>query len=404
MINIAILGFGKVGSGIAEVIERGYNLIRKELQDSVRIKYILDLRDFPGTPYQDLVVHDINTIVEDPEVTIVCETMGGSKPAFEYSMACLRAGKHVVTSNKEVVANFGNLLCDAARDNGVRYLYEASVGGGIPLIRPIKTALCCNEICEINGILNGTTNFILTQMEQHGKSFDDALANAQELGYAERDPRADVNGEDACRKICILAALAFGVLVSPSLVSCTGVRNISQEDVAIAKKFGAAVKLVGSTKRLADGSIDIRVSPCLVPSNNPMVKVDDVNNAILVRASALGEVMFYGPGAGSLPTGSAILSDIIDIAKHMNSKNIVQETWESADESIVCNEDETPNHYYAAVDATADAVKPHFGEDVEILYTEEGLTAFIAHGISKHAFNRAIAALGAKVYSQLRAL
>ena len=199
MINIAILGFGKVGSGVAEVISRGYNLICKEIQDSIRIKYILDLRDFPGSPYQDLIVHDINTILEDPEVKIVCETMGGTKPAFEYSMACLRAGKSVVTSNKEVVANFGNLLCDAARDNGVRYLYEASVGGGIPVIRTIKNALAANEIYEINGILNGTTNYILTQMDRNGKSFDEALAQAQELGYAERDPRADINGDDAAR-------------------------------------------------------------------------------------------------------------------------------------------------------------------------------------------------------------
>lgn len=404
MINIAILGFGKVGSGVAQAIERGYNLICKELQDSIRIKYILDLRDFAGTPYQNLIVHDINTILEDPEVMIVCETMGGSKPAFEYSMACLRAGKSVVTSNKEVVATFGNLLCDAARDNGVRYLYEASVGGGIPLIRPIKTALCCNQIHEINGILNGTTNFILTQMEQNGKTFDEALARAQQLGYAERDPRADINGEDACRKICILAALAFGTLVSPSLVSCTGVRGITQTDVAIAKKFGAAVKLVGSTKRMSDGTIDIRVSPCLVPATNPMVKVDDVNNAILVRASALGEVMFYGPGAGGLPTGSAVLSDIIDIAKYRNLQQNLQETWEAADESMVCNEDETPNQYYAAVNLTPDALKPFFGEDVEILYTEENLTAFIARGISKNAFDRAILASGAKVISSLRAL
>ncbi len=403
MINIAILGFGKVGSGVAEVISRGYNLICKEIQDSIRIKYILDLRDFPGSPYQDLVVHDINTILEDPEVKIVCETMGGTKPAFEYSMACLRAGKSVVTSNKEVVANFGNLLCDAARDNGVRYLYEASVGGGIPLIRPIKTALAANEIYEIHGILNGTTNYILTEMDKKGKSFDEALAQAQALGYAERDPRADVNGDDACRKICILAALAFGTLISPSMVSCVGVRNITQTDVTIAKKFGGAVKLIGSTKRLPDGTIDIRVSPCLVTPQNPVVNVDDVYNAILVRAASIGDVMFYGPGAGSLPTGSAVLSDIMDIAKYLKATQPVQETWECGDSSMVCDEETTPNQYYAAVDLSPEKLTPYF-QNAEILYTEDGLTAFLVHGISRKSFDFALSASGAEVFSKLRAL
>lgn len=403
MINIAILGFGKVGNGVAEVIAKGYNLICKEIQDSIRIKYILDLRDFPGSPYQDLVVHDINTILDDPDVKIVCETMGGTKPAFEYSMACLRAGKSVVTSNKEVVANFGNLLCDAARDNGVRYLYEASVGGGIPVIRTIKNALAANEIIEINGILNGTTNYILTQMEQNGKSFDEALAQAQELGYAERDPRADVNGDDACRKICILAALSFGMLIPPSTVSCMGIRHITQNDVSIAKKFGAAVKLVGSTKRLPDGTVDIRVSPCLVPGTNPIANVDDVYNAILVRAVSLGDVMFYGQGAGSLPTGSAVLSDIMDIAKHLKTVQPVQETWECGDPNLVCDEETTPCCYYAAVDLTPEQIVPYF-DNPEILYTEDGLTAFTVHGISRKSFDFALSASGAEVFSKLRAL
>lgn len=403
MINIAILGFGKVGSGVAEVIARGYNLICKEIQDSIRIKYILDLRDFPGSPYQDLVVHDINTILEDPEVKIVCETMGGTKPAFEFSMACLRAGKSVVTSNKEVVANFGNLLCDAARDNGVRYLYEASVGGGIPVIRTIKNALAANEIYEIHGILNGTTNYILTQMEQNGKSFDEALSQAQELGYAERDPRADINGDDACRKICILAALAFGMLIPPSTVSCQGIRGITQTDVSIAKKFGGAVKLVGSTKRMADGTVDIRVSPCLVPATNPIAKVDDVYNAILVRAASLGDVMFYGQGAGSLPTGSAVLSDIMDIAKHLKTVQPSQETWECGDPNLVCDEEITPCRYYAAVDLAPAKLEAYF-DNMEILHTEDGLTAFIVHGISRKSFEFALSASGANVFSKLRAL
>ncbi len=403
MINIAILGFGKVGSGVAEVIARGHNLICKEIQDSIRIKYILDLRDFPTSPYKDLVVHDISVILEDPEVQIVCETMGGTKPAFEYSMACLQAGKSVVTSNKEVVANFGNLLCNAARDNGVRYLYEASVGGGIPVIRTIKTALATNEIYEINGILNGTTNYILTQMKQNGKSFDEALAQAQELGYAERDPRADINGDDACRKICILAALAFGTLIPPSTVSCVGIREITQTDVTIAQKFGGAVKLVGSTKRLADGTVDIRVSPCLVPGTNPIANVDDVYNAILVRAASLGDVMFYGQGAGSLPTGSAVLSDIMDIAKYLKTTQPTQETWTCGDADMVCDEELTPCKYYAAVDLAPYKMEAYF-DSMEVLYAEEGLTAFIVHGVSRKSFDFALSASGAKVFSKLRAL
>ncbi len=403
MINVAIMGFGTIGSGVAEVISKGYNLICKEIQDSIYVKYILDLREFPDSPYADRIVHDFNVILNDPEVKIVCETMGGTKPAFEYSMACLRAGKSVVTSNKEVVANFGNLLCDAARDNGVRYLYEASVGGGIPIIRSIKNALAANEIYEINGILNGTTNYILTEMDQKGKSFDEALAMAQQLGYAERDPRADVNGDDACRKICILAALSFGTLISPSTVSCTGIRNITLNDVSIARKFGGAIKLVGSTKRLPDGKIDIRVSPCLVPSSNPISKVDDVYNAILVKAACLGEVMFYGQGAGSLPTASAVLADIIDIAKHMKTKQPMQESWECGDASIVSDEETTPNQFYAAVKLDSAQVQKVFPV-AEILYEEDGLTCFIVRNISLTAFESKLATIGGEVVSKFRAL
>lgn len=403
MISIAIMGFGTIGGGVAEVISKGYNLICKEIQDTIHVKYILDLREFPDSPYADRIVHDFNVILNDPEVKIVCETMGGTKPAFEYSMACLRAGKSVVTSNKEVVATFGNLLCDAARDNGVRYLYEASVGGGIPIIRSIKNALAGNEIYEINGILNGTTNYILTEMDQKGKSFDDALAMAQQLGYAERDPRADINGDDACRKICILTALSFGTLISPSMVNCTGIRNITQNDVSIARKFGGAIKLVGSTKRIPDGTIDIRVSPCLVPSANPISKVDDVFNAILVNAASLGEVMFYGQGAGSLPTASAVLADIIDIAKHMKTKQPQQESWECADASIVANDETTPNHYYATVKVSKSDVLAQFA-DADILFEEDGMTCFIARNISHADFETNLAKLGCEVLSKFRAL
>jgi homoserine dehydrogenase len=389
LVQIAILGFGNIGSGVAEVISRGYNLICKEIRDCLHIKYILDLRDFPDHPLGDRVVHDFNIILQDPEVQIVCETMGGTKPAFEYSLACLNAGKSVVTSNKEVVATFGNLLCDAARDHGVRYLYEASVGGGIPIIRSIKSALAGDTIHEINGILNGTTNYILTEMANGGKSFEQALVEAQTLGYAERNPSADINGDDCTRKICILAALAFGVLISPSMVSADGIKNIRVEDVEIARKFGASIKLVGSAKRMSDGKIDIRVSPCLVPSSNPIAKVDGVFNAILVKAECVGDVMFYGPGAGSLPTASAVLSDIIDIAKCLKISQPRQETWQVAEECDVCKMAETPISCYAAVAETSGEVLDVF-PNAEILYVENGLTAFAVHEIPFSTFERAI--------------
>lgn len=403
MIELAILGFGNIGQGVYKVIEKGYNLICKELQDTIRIKYILDLRDFPDHPLGDRVVHDFNIILNDPDVAIVCETMGGSKPAFEYSLSCLLAGKSVVTSNKEVVANFGNLLCDAARDHGVRYLYEASVGGGIPIIRSIKTALAGDEILEINGILNGTTNYILTEMEKKGKTMADALAEAQALGYAERDPSADINGDDSARKICILAALAFGRLISPSMVSTTGIKKITPEDMRVAKLFGGAVKLVASTKKLSDGRIDIRVSPALVLPDNPISMVDGVFNSILVNGRCVGDVMFYGPGAGALPTASAVLADIIDIAKHLSSKQPRQETWQAADDDTVCDEATSPIDMYAAVQASPEYVDKLF-DKVNILYSDNDLTAFVCKDISRMDFTNKLQRSDLPVISLLRVI
>lgn len=403
MVQIAILGFGNIGSGVAEVILRGYNMICKEIQDSINIKYILDLRDFPNHPLGDRVIHDFNIILNDPEISIVCETMGGSKPAFEYSLSCLQAGKSVVTSNKEVVANFGNLLCDAARDHGVRYLYEASVGGGIPIIRSIKSSMAGDEILEINGILNGTTNYILTEMEKSGKTMQEALSEAQALGYAERDPSADINGDDSARKICILAALAFGTLVSPSLVSTEGIRNIRTRDTGIAKKFGASVKLIGSTSVYPDGKIDIRVSPCLVTANNPISTVDGVFNAIMVKASCLGSVMFYGQGAGSLPTASAVLSDIIDVAKHLKTRQPVQESWRVAEEEDVYEDEEISLKCYAAVVADSEQVLCKI-PDAKILYSEDALTAFICENMKIKDFEDRLASLQTTVLSKFRAL
>ena len=318
MVNVAILGFGVVGSGVAEVLTQNKKIIENKIGKEINIKYILDLRDFPGNPFENLVIHDFNIILNDPEVTIVAEMMGGSHPAYDFSKACLEAGKSVVTSNKEVVANFGTELLEIAKATGVAYLFEASVGGGIPIIRPMCNDLSSNNVTEINGILNGTTNYILTKMKDEGAAFADVLKDAQDKGYAERNPAADVEGLDAARKIVILAALAFGKSISPNDISVEGITNISTEDVELAASFGYAIKLIGHAEMI-DGKILAMVSPRLIPYSNPLSGINDVFNGILLGADMVGQVMFYGPGAGKLPTASAVCADIVDVAAHVES-------------------------------------------------------------------------------------
>jgi len=312
MTKIAILGFGVVGSGTAEVLTENKALIEERLGSSYEIRYILDLRDFPDSPFADRVVHDFNIILNDPEVSVVAEMMGGSHPAYDFTKACLEAGKHVVTSNKEVVSTFGVELCRIAKEHGVRYLFEASVGGGIPVIRPMINDLSSNKINKISGILNGTTNYILTSMRDQGASFSDALTEAQKLGYAEANPSADVDGIDAARKIVILAALAFGKLLDPNKISTTGITGITEEHTALADKLGGAIKLIAHTEKI-DGRVLALVSPFLVLPTNPICHVDDVYNGILVGTNMLGRALFYGAGAGKLPTASAVVADILDI-------------------------------------------------------------------------------------------
>ena len=312
MISIALLGFGCVGSGTAEVLTENKKLIESRLGCEYKIKYILDLRDFPDSPFGDLVVHDFNKILEDDEVSVVAEMMGGSHPAYDFTKACLEAGKSVVTSNKEVVASFGVELCEIAATHGVRYMFEASVGGGIPIIRPMMTDLASNKINSINGILNGTTNYILTAMRDDGKSFADALGEAQRLGYAEANPAADVEGKDAARKTVILGAIASGKLVSPEAISTEGITNISLCDVELAQTLGYSIKLIGHAEE-RDGKLLAFVSPMAVSESNPLARIDGVFNGILVNANMVGDVMFYGPGAGKLPTASAVVADIVDV-------------------------------------------------------------------------------------------
>lgn len=316
-LKVALLGFGVVGSGTAQVITENQDRIRQATGRGMDIKYILDLRDFPDSPFASLIVHNFDIIVNDPEVDVVVEMMGGSHPAYEFSRAALAAGKHVVTSNKEVVATFGTELLELAAANGVRYLFEASVGGGIPVLRPLSEDLAANRVRTVDGILNGTTNYILTRMMSAGVSFDEALTEAQSLGYAEKDPTADVDGPDAARKIVILAALSCGLRVDPNTVAMQGIRRITTAHVAAAAAFGHAVKLIGHMSYdAATDRLSIWVSPCFVPTGHPLYPISDVFNGVLIDTDMLGQTLFYGRGAGKLPTAGAVVSDLIDIALH----------------------------------------------------------------------------------------
>lgn len=310
MTYIALLGLGVVGRGTLDLLNENRALLASRLGDDIEVKYILDLRDFPGTPFADKVVHDFDIILRDPTVTLVAEMMGGSHPAYDYSKACLAAGKSVVTSNKEVVAAFGDELLSVAKANGVAYAFEASVGGGIPIVRPLANDFLSNEVVGIDGILNGTTNYILTEMTAKGRSFADALADAQAKGYAEKDPTADVDGIDTCRKICILTAIATGALPNAARVRTEGIREIDRADVACLAAHGYAVKLLGRMQQ-ADGKPCCIVAPFACPTASPLAHVNDVFNGIAVRGATLGDTMFYGRGAGAAPTASAVVTDIV---------------------------------------------------------------------------------------------
>ncbi len=311
--KIAILGMGNIGGGVADELIRDKAEITAASGQPVDIKYILDLRDFPGHPLENKVVHSIDTIINDPEVELVAETMGGSHPAREYTLAALCAGKHVVTSNKEVVSNFGDEFLAEAEAHGVFYLFEASVGGGIPLIRPITDSLASEQINAVNGIVNGTTNYILTKVSE-GVPFEDALAEAQRLGYAERDPSADVDAIDSQRKITILAALASGKLHDPSRVRAESIRGVTPDTISLASEFGGTIKLIAHAAPTEDGMVDIFAAPCFVPHSSPLAYISDVYNGILLDCSRSGTLMFFGQGAGKYPTAGSIIADIVAVA------------------------------------------------------------------------------------------
>jgi len=314
MINIAVMGYGVVGSGVVELLDKNSRLFTKKTGQDINCKYILDIRDFPGDPYSDKLIKDFSIIENDPEVSIVAETIGGAKIAYEFTKRALLAGKSVVTSNKELVAAHAPELMQIAREKNVCYLFEASVGGGIPIINPMYNCLAANEINSVIGIMNGTTNYILTRMIHDGISFDTALKQAQQLGYAEQNPSADIDGIDTGRKICILAALAFGRHVYPDNVKTTGIRNVTLDDIAEADKCGRVIKLLGSAKKLENGDVEIFVAPCAIEKTHPLANIEDVFNGIMVTGDAIGDCTFYGRGAGKMPTASAVCSDIIDCA------------------------------------------------------------------------------------------
>ncbi|WP_191379447.1 homoserine dehydrogenase [uncultured Flavonifractor sp.] len=355
MVNVAILGFGVVGSGVAEVLATNGPHIDQKVDDLIRLKYILDVRDFPDSPFAGKVVHDFSVIENDPEVSIVVETIGGAKAALDFTRRALRAGKSVVTSNKELVAEHGCELLALAAEQGVSYLFEASVGGGIPILRPLNQCLAANEIEEITGILNGTTNYILTRMIRGGLSFDAALKEAQANGYAEQDPTADIEGHDACRKICILASLAFGRHIYPRQVPAEGITGVTLSDVAWAEACGKKLKLLGRAIRQADGRVCAYVSPHLVDVENPLAGVEDVFNAIAVKGNAIGDVMFYGRGAGKLPTASAVVADVIDAAKHRDEKKRV--FWAEGGEDTTVSPDGLASAWYVRGSGDAGAVQ-----------------------------------------------
>lgn len=351
MVNVAILGFGVVGSGVAEVLTRNGGAITEKTAEELNLKYILDVRDFPDSPYAGKFVKDFSVIEQDPEIDVVVETIGGAKAALDFTQRALKAGKSVVSSNKELVAEHGCALLKLAQENGVNYRFEASVGGGIPILHPLSQCLTANQISEVRGILNGTTNYILTHMIGVGISFEEALKEAQARGYAEHDPTADVEGIDACRKICILADIAFGHQVNPSAVPTRGITKITLADVAYASSAGMRIKLLGRAIRQEDGRVMAYVAPHLVAESNPLAGVDDVFNAITVRGNAIGDVMFYGRGAGKLPTASAVVADVIEVAQHRRMRPNL--TWTEGENGYAIGPETLKSQWYLRLEGTA---------------------------------------------------
>ena len=394
MINVGILGYGTVGSGVFDILRENRELIAERTGEEISVKHVLDLRDFPGDPVESVLVHDFKEIEMDDDVQIVVETMGGLHPAYEFVKACLEKGKSVCTSNKALVADFGPELIQIAKDRKASFLFEASVGGGIPIIRPLQSSLSPDEILEISGILNGTTNYILTEMREKGADFDSVLKDAQALGYAEADPTADVEGHDACRKIAILTSLAYGKNVDFHDIYTEGITKITDRDIAYANKMGGKVKICGSSRKVGD-QVSAMVAPVLIYPDNPLYSVDGVFNAILVKGNMVGDVMFYGQGAGKLATASAVVSDVMEAGKNIGNGVPVQ--WTEEKLSLVPFEEST-SRFFVRIGGTKSEnegkVREAFGEveAVDAGFSDE--FAFITGEMTEGAYGKAAQAVG----------
>ena len=401
MINIAVLGYGTVGSGVVEVINTNQDSINRRAGDEIRIKYVLDLRDFPGDPVQEVLVHDYETIVNDPEVDIVVEVMGGLEPAHTFVKRALEAGKSVATSNKALVAKFGPELMDIARNKNINFLFEASCGGGIPIIRALNQSLTADQIDEVTGILNGTTNYMLTKMDMEGSRFESVLKEAQEKGYAEADPTADVEGYDACRKIAILSSLAYGKFLNYEKIHTEGITRITPEDMEYARAMGMSIKLLATSRKLSEDSYYAVVAPFLVGKNNPLYSVNDVYNGIFVHGNVLGDAMFYGSGAGKLPTASAVVADVVDEAKHLH-ENMPNE-WN--DQPLpLADPDQVSGRFFVRVQTTdLSLIQSVFGTIEQIQVPKaEGETGFVTAQMTLGQYKAKAAEIKAEILSMIR--
>ena len=401
MINIAVLGYGTVGSGVVEVINTNQDSINRRAGDEIRIKYVLDLRDFPGDPVQKVLVHDYETIVNDPEIDIVVEVMGGLEPAHTFVKRALEAGKSVATSNKALVAKFGPELMDIARNKNINFLFEASCGGGIPIIRALNQSLTADQIDEVTGILNGTTNYMLTKMDMEGSRFESVLKKAQEKGYAEADPTADVEGYDACRKSAILSSLAYGKFLNYEKIHTEGITRITPEDMEYARAMGMSIKLLATSRKLSEDSYYAVVAPFLVGKNNPLYSVNDVYNGIFVHGNVLGDAMFYGSGAGKLPTASAVVADVVDEAKHLH-ENMPNE-WN--DQPLpLADPDQVSGRFFVRVQTTdLSLIRSVFGTIEQIQVPKaEGETGFVTAQMTLGQYKAKAAEIKAEILSMIR--
>ena len=401
MISVAIMGHGTVGSGVAEILTTHKQKLFKAVGEELYVKHILDLREFPDSPLADRFTKNFEDIVNDIEVRVVVEVMGGTNPAYDFVKRCLQAGKSVVTSNKELVAKHGAELLAVAKENNANFLFEASVGGGIPIIRPLSQCLVANEVDEIAGILNGTTNFIFGKMINDNMDFSDALKLAPDLGYAERNPEADIEGHDACRKICILASLAFGKHIYPDNVYTKGISEITLDDVKYADSLNYVIKLIGDVKKTEDGKLDIMVAPMLLSKDCILSDINDVFNGILVKGDCTGDVMFYGKGAGKLPTASAVVADVVDCAKHLKARKRI--FWTDSDGSQVASYKDSKTAMYIRVAGKGEMAQSLF-PDSEIMKAD-GNTVLMTQEYKFGEIEEKIAKLnenGEKVLSAIR--